>query len=98
MKQKEIDEINLAVKSNAIRKVEADFNRDTKGALKFKDLTNEQMTVILSVAFQYGDLSKKTPNFWRQVVAGDWAGAKQNLRNFGDDYSTRRNKEADLLM
>jgi GH24 family phage-related lysozyme (muramidase) len=53
--------------------------------------------VVASVAFQYGDLSRRTPNFWRQVTSGDWDAALNNLRHFGDKYPTRRNKEADLL-
>lgn len=61
------------------------------------DLSDECQTVIASVAFQYGDLSRKCPNFWMQITSCDWSGALKNLRNFGDRYPTRRNKEADLL-
>ncbi len=56
---------------------------------------NEATTVIASVAFQYGDLESRTPNFWKQVISGDWEAAEANLRNFGDNYGTRRVKEAD---
>lgn len=63
----------------------------------FLNLSGECQTVIASVAFQYGNLARKAPNFWRQVTSGDWVGALGNLRNFGDRYRTRRNKEADLL-
>jgi hypothetical protein len=49
------------------------------------------------VAFQYGDLARRTPNFWRQVTEKKWADVIANLRNFGDHYATRRNVEADLL-
>jgi GH24 family phage-related lysozyme (muramidase) len=49
------------------------------------------------VAFQYGDLASRTPNFWRQVVAHDWSAACANLANFGDRYPTRRKQEAQLL-
>jgi hypothetical protein len=49
------------------------------------------------VAFQYGDLAKKTPNFWKQVTSGDWGAAKRNLLDFQDKYPTRRKKEAALL-
>lgn len=65
--------------------------------ISFDDLSGPCKTVIASVAFQYGNLARKTPNFWAQVTEQDWGGALNNLRNFGDDYSTRRNKEADLL-
>ena len=63
----------------------------------FTDLPDTCQTVIASVAFQYGYLPSRTPNFWRQVRCGQWELALKNLRNFGDRYGTRRNKEADLL-
>jgi GH24 family phage-related lysozyme (muramidase) len=64
----------------------------------FDALKPAQQTVIASVAYQYGvGLDERTPNFWRQVTTGDWAGAIANLCSFGDDFSTRRNKEADYL-
>ncbi|WP_438464343.1 pesticin C-terminus-like muramidase [Marinomonas sp. PE14-40] len=63
----------------------------------FNTLSTQCQTVIASVSFQYGSLRLKTPNFWRQVTSGDWQAACKNLRNFGDNYPTRRNKEADLL-
>jgi len=65
--------------------------------IAFSDLASNCQTVIASVAFQYGDLSKKTPRFWQQVTQQEWQAAIDNLRDFGDKYSTRRNKEADLL-
>lgn len=63
----------------------------------FQLLSPECQTVVASVAFQYGSLESRTPNFWRQITQGDWPSALTNLRNFGDKYPTRRNKEADLL-
>jgi len=63
----------------------------------FAELPKNKATVIASVAFQYGDLETKTPNFWRQVTEDDWGGAIKNLRDFGDDYDTRRNLEADFV-
>lgn len=63
----------------------------------FERLAEECQTVVASVAFQYGSLEARTPNFWKQVTQGDWPSALDNLRNFGDKYPTRRNKEADLL-
>lgn len=68
-----------------------------EGEAEFNELTAEQQTVVASVSFQYGNLATRTPNFWRQVTSGDWSGALANLRNFGDRYPTRRNKEADYL-
>ena len=56
------------------------------------------VNVVSSVGFQYGsNLAKATPRFWDAVTNGRWQDAVDELRNFGDSYSTRRNKEADLL-
>lgn len=64
----------------------------------FSELPKNKATVIASVAFQYGsNLDKATPNFWKQVTTGDWASAKKNLLNFGDNYSSRRKREASLI-
>ena len=64
----------------------------------FELLSGQCQTVIASVAFQYGDLSRRTPTFWRQVIQGQWQDAYENLRDFSDKYPSRRNKEADLLL
>lgn len=63
----------------------------------FEHLPDACQTVIASVAFQYGNLATRTPNFWSQVTSGDWQAAIANLRNFGDIYASRRHLEADLL-
>jgi len=68
-----------------------------KTGQSFDDLPMREATVITSVAFQYGNLATETPNFWRQVTSGDWDGAVGNLRNFGDAYGSRRNREADYF-
>ena len=63
----------------------------------FSSLPKEQATAIASVAFQYGDLETKAPNFWNQVTTGNWDGAKKNLANFGDKYDSRRKRELEYL-
>ena len=87
--------IDKTVKSRFVRVLEGKFN--DAAAMRFNELPDGVQTVIASVAFQYGDLRSKTPNFWRQITNGDWQGAYRNLRAFGDSYPTRRNLEADLL-
>ena len=91
----EAEQIDKSVKQRFVNSLAEKFQNETNRS--FEDLPIGVRTVIASVAFQYGDLSFRTPNFWRQVTTDDWQGAYQNLRDFGDDYSTRRNKEADLL-
>lgn len=87
--------IDKEVKSRFVRTLAEQYQAATNQA--FEELPSGVQTVIASVAFQYGDLASKTPNFWGQITTGDWDGAYQNLRNFGDKYTTRRNKEADLF-
>lgn len=70
---------------------------ESRTSIDFDDLPDQCQTVVASVAFQYGNLAKRTPNFWRQVTQADWISATANLRHFGDKYANRRNKEADLL-
>jgi len=71
--------------------------RASDASMAFDELSVACQTVVASVAFQYGSLSRRTPNFWKQVTSGDWQGALKNLKNFGDKYATRRLQEAALL-
>lgn len=92
----EAEELDEAVKRQHIDALVAKFDADS--ATPFEQLDAAKQTVIASVSFQYGvALNRRTPNFWRQITGGDWESALANLRNFGDRYTTRRNKEADLL-
>lgn len=63
----------------------------------FGSIHDALQTVIASVAYQYGDLPTRTPNFWRQATSGDVIGMLSNLCNFGDHFPTRRRKEAQYL-
>lgn len=87
--------INQFAKSEAISNLKNKWENSTNTS--FDDLSTEQATVLASVAFQYGDLEKRTPNFWNQATSGDWVGAYKNLLNFGDRYKSRRLNEAQLL-
>ena len=82
--------------SSTIKRLANEWNASCS-RIPFEQLHCICATVMCSVAFQYGSLSKPTPKFWQQVTMDDWQGALSNLRHFGDNYSTRRNKEADLL-
>jgi hypothetical protein len=73
-------------------------NAISSGAVKFEDLRPEFQTVITSVSFQHGlELARSAPKFWASIVDQDWKLAVKILRNFQDQYPTRRNKEADLM-
>jgi GH24 family phage-related lysozyme (muramidase) len=91
----EAEMLDTEVKTRFIRELVRQY--DEAADVSFDELPDGVQTVIASVAFQYGNLYKRTPNFWRQITSGDWQAAYENLRNFGDAYSTRRNKEVDLF-
>lgn len=93
---KELDIINEFAKKQEIGKLKQDWN-NSASTVSFDDLTKEQATVVASVAFQYGNLATETPKFWGYVTSGDWVGAVKELRNFKDDFPSRRNLEADYL-
>ena len=93
---KELDTINEFAKKKEISKLKERWN-NSGSTVSFDDLTKEQATVVASVAFQYGNLSTEAPTFWGYVTSGDWVAAATELRNFGDNYSSRRGLEADYL-
>ena len=92
--EEEMEALESGVREVHTSKIVNEFNEysDTP----FEDLTPEQQTVIMSVGYQYGSL-ERTPTFRKHVTTGDWDNAEKELRNFGDDYKTRRNREADFL-
>ncbi|WP_299494649.1 pesticin C-terminus-like muramidase [uncultured Shewanella sp.] len=92
----EAQEITRYSHSSTINRIANEWNA-SRSKIPFEQLHCICATVMCSVAFQYGSLSKPTPKFWQQVTTEDWQGALSNLRHFGDNYPTRRNKEADLL-
>lgn len=88
-------ELNTIVSEQALAILQTKY--DYKSTVAFRSLPTQFATPIMSVAFQYGDLATKCPVFWKQVCNQDWTSAIENLRNFGDAYSTRRHAEADLM-
>lgn len=89
------EEIDKVAKSQLLNQLAQRYSTSAK--TPFADLPECMQTVIASVAFQYGDLGKKCPKFWQAATNADRAAIVQELRNFGDRYPTRRNKEADYL-
>ena len=70
--------INEFAKSEAITNLKTKW--ETSTGKSFDDLSTEQATVLASVAFQYGDLEKRTPNFWKQTTSGDWVSAYKFIK------------------
>tara|TARA_R110000796_G_scaffold78843_1_gene175670 strand:+ start:120 stop:1031 length:912 start_codon:yes stop_codon:yes gene_type:complete len=94
----QVDEVNTAIKGKLLDKLIEAF--DAESLTKFVDLTAEQQTAVASVFFQYGTNKEKNKwpkNYWKQVTKGEWGKAEKNLKNFGDDFKSRRNLEAGLL-
>lgn len=91
----EAKDLSERVKTTVLKGVMSKYNDSSE--LSWEDLPPEWKTVITSVAFQYGDLESRTPAFWGYVTSGDFEKAHEELRNFGDKFDTRRNKEADLV-
>lgn len=92
-------QIDQVVKTHYLAHLANRYNSAiSSGAVKFEDLRPEFQTVIASVSFQYGlELARSAPKFWASVVGQNWKLAVKILRNFQDQYPTRRNKEADLM-
>lgn len=96
LNEAEANSINEFAKQTELQKISNKWKEAT--GTDFSDLDANKQTVIASVAFQYGsNLEEATPNFWQQVISGDWEAAKKNLLNFGDSYSSRRKREASLI-
>lgn len=91
----EATSINIAAKSRMITALITKYNADS--AIPFVSIPAAWQSVIASVEFQYGSVQKKCPSFWRCVVKQDWLEGIAELRDFGDGYPTRRNKEADYV-
>lgn len=87
--------LSQQVMNRDVARLEKQFNLASNQ--KFSDLPDSFQTVLTSVHHQFGNLASETPNFWKQVTSGKFDDALKNLRNFGDDFPTRRNKEADLF-
>ena len=85
--------IEQAVKYQMTKNTIEQYNQNS--ALDFMLIPSPWQTVIVSVSFQYGSLKRKCPMFFKCVTAQDWQAAVAELRNFGDHYPTRRNREAD---
>lgn len=88
--------IDSGVKRKQLDTLIKRFDKDSE--LPFNSIPPCWQTVIASVEFQYGNLSKRCPTFWRWVIYQKWAKAEQELRDFGDKYNSRRNKEADYVI
>lgn len=96
LSEEDADALDEAVHGEIQQLLEENYDEDSN--VDFSDLPEEAQTVISDVATQYGpNLEERTPNFWDAVTNQDWDSAYNELRDFEDDYASRRNREADLI-
>ncbi len=99
--EEDANAMDRAIKEVSVAEVRERYDQAVAGepsSPNFDDLSDRAQTVICSVAFQYGsNLERRTPRFWRACTQRRWNDIVAELRDFGDDYPTRRNKEADLF-
>lgn len=95
LSEEECKLLDHCVRRRRLKLLEARWAKAAKQPWSY--LSTAQRTVLVSVSFQYGSMPVKCPKFWALVTAGNWKGAISELRNFGDNYRSRRELEADLL-
>ena len=95
--EQEAQIIDQRVKFDVVELLQRRYRRKSQ-RLEFSDLPEHAQTVIASVAFQYGDLAKRCPAFWHFATTQNWTAMLDELRNFGDRYTTRRVKEANYFL
>ena len=88
--------LDKAVQKFELNKIKTAYEKDS--GKPWNSLSANQQTVVTSVGFQYGDMASETENFWEGVVSGNWTGVYNELMNFKDKHSTRREAEAKLLI
>lgn len=94
--EEETAALDNAIRNGEIEKLSAAYNASV-GMGAFDDLPDPAQTIIASVAFQYGNLPRRAPTFWRHATARNWEAMIAELEDFGDKYPTRRHKEAEYL-
>lgn len=71
------------------------FNKQS--TIKYSEIPKYWQTGIASIAFQYKNIERRCPKFWRTVVQLDWQAALDELNHFGDINTTRRICEAEYI-
>mgnify|MGYP001236853247 FL=1 len=90
----EVAELDRFVKEKELKTLKDKWNEDSD--TDFDDLPTNQATAVASVYYQYGQ-QMFDHNYWDQTTGGDWEAARNNLMNYGDNYNSRRNREATYL-
>ena len=93
--QNELNELNTLAKSYYINSIARQYENASNGK-KFVDLDPAQQTVLFSVGYQYGSLNR-TPKFLKAAAEDRWQDVYKELMNFGDNFKSRRQREAGYL-
>jgi len=92
--QKETSELNKALIEHHTKAIQKWFELESQK--EWKDIHSAIQTVVASVLYQYGN-PRRVPKFWTHALGQDVEAMVAELRDFGDDFPTRRNREADYL-
>lgn len=88
--------LSIAARHSITEALAIFYERDSGGYLS--ELPPPAQTVIASVAYQYGPrLRGECPAFWRAACRMHWESMEAELRDFKDNYASRRIREADYL-
>ena len=90
------DHLDHCLRLNHERRVARHWDEDSM-ACPWDDVSMELVTVVMSVAWQYGSPWRRCPKFWAAATSLDHDAVEDELRDFGDSHPTRRNREADYL-
>jgi hypothetical protein len=91
----ELDELEAVVKGYFTESIANEY--DTHSKYIFAKLEKSLQTVIASVGYQYGTLSRRCPKFFKASTDKDVQKMIYELEHFGDAYKVRRQKEANYL-
>ena len=99
----EVNEIDMMAKEQYSRRIKESYSKLT--GKNFDELPSNVQTVIADIQFQYGTNYGRTPKFAGiiQEIADNpsnidsYMKLEKELRNFGDDYGSRRKRGADLI-
>lgn len=94
LEPEEIQQVDSFIKKETEDKMRDYWQKNSD--IPFEKLTPSQKTVLASVMHQYGNFSN-VPRFAGYAAKGQWPKVMNELRNFKDEYPSRRNKEADIL-
>jgi hypothetical protein len=97
LEKEQVSQIDSAWKASFTNDLSSYFQRNS--GKRFDDLDPSLQTIAASVGTQYGvDLKNRTPKFWEHLVNNNFDGVIGELKNFRDDFPTRRNAEASYLL